>query len=199
MGWPERIIRRCRVVTCPSLPSLTRWWAAMERLGDRAGVRLVGVRGFAFTARRWARAGLSAFDDVQDRSSAAMAHALRSRHGGGGARPAVVPPFRLPAAGHGDARSPLDLAFSPDDRQARGFGCAIGRSQPAARRARLGHQARHAGRRDPHRRRSEGPLPGRRRQSARPRGSRASATRPISATRRIWRWTSKAGWCARPR
>ena len=30
-------------------------------------------------------------------------------------------------------------------------------------------------------------------------GSRASATRPISATRRIWRWTRKAGWCARPR
>ena len=29
--------------------------------------------------------------------------------------------------------------------------------------------------------------------------SRASATRPISATRRIWRWTRKAGWCARPR
>jgi hypothetical protein len=83
----------------------------MERLGDRAGVRLVGVRGFAFTARRWARAGLSAFDDVQDRSSAAMAHALRSRRGGGGARPAVVPPFRLPAAGHGDARSRLDLRF----------------------------------------------------------------------------------------
>ena len=40
-----------------------------------------------------------------------MAHALRSRRGGGGARPAVVPPFRLPAAGHGDARSRLDLRF----------------------------------------------------------------------------------------
>jgi transposase len=30
-------------------------------------------------------------------------------------------------------------------------------------------------------------------------GSRASATRPISAPRRIWRWTSRAGSCARPR
>ena len=26
----------------------------------------------------------------------------------------------------------------------------------------------------------------------------ASATRPISAPRRIWRWTRRAGWCARP-
>jgi hypothetical protein len=26
--------------------------------------------------------------------------------------------------------------------------------------------------------------------------SRANATRPISATRRIWRWTRRAGWCA---
>ena len=28
--------------------------------------------------------------------------------------------------------------------------------------------------------------------------SRASATRPISAPRRIWRWTRRAAWCARP-
>jgi IS5 family transposase len=33
----------------------------------------------------------------------------------------------------------------------------------------------------------------------RTRVSRASATRPISATRRIWRWTRKVGSCARPR
>jgi transposase, IS5 family len=29
--------------------------------------------------------------------------------------------------------------------------------------------------------------------------SRVSATRAISATRRIWRWTRKAVWCGRPR
>src|ERR1700722_18936294 len=90
--------------------------------------RLVGVRGFAF-ADPWLGDGsarLSAFDDVQDRSSAAMARTFRSGGGGGGARPAVVPPLLRPAAGCGDARPRLDLAVSPDDRQARSFGWAVG-------------------------------------------------------------------------
>ena len=45
---------------------------------DREGVRLVLVRGFAFADPRLGdrRAGLSAFDDVQDPAPAAMAHAL---------------------------------------------------------------------------------------------------------------------------
>jgi hypothetical protein len=45
---------------------------------DRAGVRLAGVRGVAFADPRLGdgSAGLSAFDDVQDPASAAMAHAL---------------------------------------------------------------------------------------------------------------------------
>ena len=63
----------------------------------------------------------------------------------------------------------------------------------------LRHQAQHAGRRDhPRRLCREASLRGRRRQSARPRGlaSRASATRPISATRRIWRWTEGERACA---
>ena len=73
----------------------------------------------------------------------------------------VVPPLLRPAAVHGDARPRLYLAVSPDDRQARAFGCAIGRGQPAARGARLRHQARHAEtRRDHNRRRGERPYPG---------------------------------------
>ena len=54
---------------------------------------------------------------------------------GGGARPAVVSPLLRPAAGHGDARPRLDLAVSPDDRQAWPVDEAPGRGQPAARRA----------------------------------------------------------------
>jgi IS5 family transposase len=74
---------------------------------DRAVVRPICVRGVGF-ADPWlcdGSAALSAFDDVQDRSSAAMAHALRSRRRGGGARPAVVSPLS-----HG---LPLDME-TPD-------------------------------------------------------------------------------------
>ena len=82
------------------------------------------------------RAGLSAFDDVQDRSSAAMARfpdpaaeeAVRDRL-------CSFPPFLRPAARSGDARPCLDLAVSPDDRQARPVDKALGRGQPPARRA----------------------------------------------------------------
>ena len=55
-------------------------------------------------------------------------------------------------------RPRLDLAVSPDDRQAWPVDEALRRGQPAARRAGLRHQARHAGRRDHHRRRGEASL-----------------------------------------
>jgi IS5 family transposase len=60
----------------------------------------------------------------------------------------------------------------------------------------LRHQARHAGRRDHHRRCGEAPLTCAAASiRATPRRvSRASATRPISAPKRIWRWTRRAGW-----
>jgi hypothetical protein len=90
-------------------------WSAFEAL-------LSPIHGSAMGA-----ASLSAFDDVQDRSSAAMAHAFRSRRRGRGARPAVVPPFLWPAAGRGYARPRLDLAVSPDDRQAWPVDEALGR------------------------------------------------------------------------
>ena len=112
---------------------------------DRAGVRLVVVRGLAF-ADPWLgdrRAGLSAFDDVQDCASPAMAHALRPGRGGGGARPGVLSSLLRPAVRHGDAGSRLDLALPPDDRQAWPVDEALGRGQPAARCARPCHQARH--------------------------------------------------------
>jgi hypothetical protein len=105
----------------------------------------------------------------------------------------------LPRRGAVAAR--LDLALSPDDRQARPVDEAFGRSQPPARGARPCHQARHAGRCDFHRRRGQPSLTC---AAASIRAtptlvSRASATRPISATRRIWRWTRRAASCVRLR
>jgi hypothetical protein len=105
----------------------------------------------------------------------------------------------LPRRGAVAAR--LDLALSPDDRQARPVDEAFGRSQPPARGARPCHQARYAGRCDFHRRRGQPSLTC---AAASIRAtptlvSRASATRPISATRRIWRWTRRAASCVRLR
>src|ERR1700684_4597924 len=102
-----------RDLTQPRRCDGERVWEGWRLSGeDRAGVRLVGDRGFAFADSRLGdgSAGLSAFDAVQDRSPAAMAHALRSRRRGGGARPAVVPPLLWPAAGPGAGGPRLDLA-----------------------------------------------------------------------------------------
>jgi Transposase domain (DUF772) len=53
-------------------------------------------------------------------------HTLSDRRRRGGARPVVVSPFLRPAIGRGDARPRLDLAVSPDDRQARSFVSTLG-------------------------------------------------------------------------
>src|SRR5271170_629607 len=50
----------------------------------------------------------------------------------GGSGQVVVSPLLRPAAGHGDARPRLDLAFPPGDRQARPFGGSAFGDEPAA-------------------------------------------------------------------
>ena len=115
------------------------------------------------------------------------------RRRGGGARPAVVPPLLRPAAGRGDARPRLDPAVSPDDRQARSFGWAIDRGQLAARCARPDQHG--SSTRPSSQARSGASTCAPASIRATPRlVSPASAIRPISATRRIWRWTRRAGW-----
>ena len=126
-----------------------------------------------------------------------------ARRRGCGAGPAVVPPLLRPAAGDRDAGSRLDLALSPSDRQAWPVDEAVGGGQPPARRARPDPPIKRGTLVDP-----RPSSPGRSGALMRAAGSiratprlvsRASATRPISVIRRIWRWTRRAGLCARPR
>jgi hypothetical protein len=190
-------------MTCPSLPSLTRWWAAMERLGDFLDRIEQGFDWSAFEAllsrlgdgRAPGYPPLTMFKIVllqqwHTLSDPAAEEAVRDRLS---FRPFGCLPLDMETPDHasicGFARRSTSSGF-----RLRYWPKSTGSPTRAAWSS---SAARWSTR--PSSPRSEAPLPERRRQSARPRGSRASATRPISATKRIWRWTKAAVLCGRPR